>query len=175
MAVIDLNNIIRPQKVYDPKSKVTDNVSSCGGKFWSRPTYVDLHLDLIQAQNVGLGNNSINSGDILIDYDLRAIKNSIKNIFTTKKGQKILNPDFGCSLEQYLFTPITESNAKAIGSEILRGISKYEPRVNVTNIYVIPSFDRNSYKISVYYTLLDINKQNIINMIALAGGQISIE
>jgi phage baseplate assembly protein W len=169
MAVIDLNNIVRPQKLYDPKAKVTDVVSTGG------PTYVDLHLDLKEALNVGLGDVSINSGDILIDYDVQAIKNSIRNIFTTKKGQKILNPDFGCSLEQYLFTQITESNAKAIGSEILRGITKYESRINVKNIYVIPSIDRNSYNISVYYTLLEINKQSIINMIALVGGQLSIE
>lgn len=174
MAVIDLNNIIRPQRIYDSKAKVSDVISSDFGG-WTKPTYVDLHLDLVEAKNIGNGTVSINSGDILIDYDLRAIKNSIKNIFTTKKGQKILNPDFGCSLEQYLFTPITESNAKAMGSEILRGITKYEPRVKVTNIYVVPSIDRNSYNISVYYTLLDINKQNLINIIALVGGQISIE
>jgi phage baseplate assembly protein W len=111
----------------------------------------------------------------MIDYDLSAIKNSIRNLFTTKKGQKILNPDFGCSLDQYLFTPISNANGKAIASEILRAVTKYEPRIQITNIYVVPVFDQSLYKISVYYSLLDINKQNIINIIAILGGQLTIE
>lgn len=169
MALIDLNNITRPKRVYDEKIKLNEIDSS------PLPTYIDLHLDLVQMKSVGLGVTEADSGDILIDYDLNAIKNSIRNIFTTKKGQKILNPDFGCSLEQYLFTPLSEANAKVIGSEILRGVSKYEPRIKITNIYVTPVYDQSLYKISIYYSLLDINKQNIINIIALLGGQLSIE
>ena len=42
-----------------------------------------------------------NTQDLKIDYDEKAIYNSIRNIFNTKKGQKILNPTFGLDLEQY--------------------------------------------------------------------------
>ena len=169
MALINLKNITKPIKLYDEKTKLTDIGSE------SALTYIDLHLDLTIMRSVGLGVDAINSGDIMIDYDLSAIKNSIRNLFTTKKGQKILNPDFGCSLDQYLFTPISNANGKAIASEILRAVTKYEPRIQITNIYVVPVFDQSLYKISVYYSLLDINKQNIINIIAILGGQLTIE
>jgi phage baseplate assembly protein W len=168
MAVIDFNNIVKPKRVFK------DNTLISTIDYNTYPTYIDLHLDLEQASNVGIGTNPVSVNDIIVDVDLEAIKNSIRNIFTTKKGQKILNPDFGCSLEQYLFTPITESNARAIGNEILRGIAKYEPRINVNNVFVLPNIDRNLYNISVYYTLLDIRKQNIINMIAALGGNLTL-
>jgi phage baseplate assembly protein W len=168
MAVIDLNNLIRPKQKNNPNTEVSKVVSV------SRSTYTDLHLDLEESKNIGLGLKAVSSSDILIDSDIEAIKNSIKNIFTTKKGQKILNPDFGWSLDQYLFTSITVANAKAIGNDILNAFSKYEPRVSVTNVLVNPSYDENLYNIAVYYNILEINKQNIINIIAKLGGQVLI-
>jgi phage baseplate assembly protein W len=168
MAVIDLNNLIRPKQGYNPSTQVSDVVTV------NNPVYTDLHLDLETSKNIGLGLNAVSTSDINVDNDIEAIKNSIKNIFTTKKGQKILNPDFGYSLEQYLFTPLTQANAKAIGNDILTGITKYEPRINVSNIIVNPVYDQNLYYIAVYYNILEINKQNIINIIAQLGGQVLI-
>jgi phage baseplate assembly protein W len=168
MAVIDLNNLIRPKQSYNPSTQVSDVVTV------NNPVYTDLHLDLETSKNIGLGIKSVSTSDILVDNDIEAIKNSIRNIFTTKKGQKILNPDFGYSLEQYLFTPLTQANAKAIGNDILTGITKYEPRINVSNIIVNPVYDQNLYYIAVYYNILEINKQNIINIIAQLGGQVLI-
>jgi phage baseplate assembly protein W len=167
MAVIDLNNIIRPKKIYNEKTLIND----VNTNFY--PTYVDLHLDMESSKNIGLGINASNTGDILVDYDLEAVKNSIRNIFTTKKGQKLLNPDFGVSLDQFLFTQLTVPNAKAIANEILRGVSKYESRIDITNIYVTPDFNLNLYKIQIFYNMKDINKQNIINITAQIGGQLS--
>lgn len=168
MAVIDLNNIVRPKKKNNPTMQVTDVVTE------QRPVYVDLHLDITKAQNVGLGLNPVNSSDILVDKDIEAIKNSLRNIFTTKKGQKILNPQFGSSLDQYLFTPITPANAKAIGNQILNEVNLYEPRITISNVIVTPDIDRNLYYIQVYYNLLEINRNEIINIIAQLGGQVLI-
>jgi phage baseplate assembly protein W len=168
MAVIDLNNIVRPKQNYNPSTQVKDVVTV------QNIVYTDLHLDLKTSQNVGLGINAVAASDIQVDTDLEAIKNSIRNIFTTKKGQKLLNPDFGCSLEQYLFSPITQAYARAIGNEIMNGIAKYEPRISITDIIVTPYIDQNQYYIAVYYKILEINKQSILNIIAQLGGQVLI-
>ena len=168
MAVLDLNNLIRPKQQYNSANQLNSVIVN------PLPVYKDLHLDFELQKNVGLGLSPRNSTDIVVDTDTEAIKNSLRNIFTTKKGQKILNPDFGVALEQYLFTPITETNAKVIGTEISNGISKYEPRVSVSNIMVSPLYDQNQYYIAVYYNLLQINKQSVLNIIAELGGQVLI-
>lgn len=168
MATIDLNNLIRPKQSKYSKnsaSKVIELTSS---------VYTDLHLDLTPMVNVGVGLNSVNANDILIDNDEQAIKNSIRNIFTTKPGQKLLTPDFGCSLERYLFEPITDSLAKIIGDEILNAITSYEPRIDVINIKISPQPDLNQYSIQVVYSFLEIKKQNVLSIIAQLGGQILI-
>lgn len=168
MATIDLNNLVRPKQTNNPYTNASKKVEVVN------TVYSDLHLDLKLAKNIGLGKTPADANDILVDNDLEAIKNSIRNIFTTRKGQKILTPEFGSSLEQYLFEPITEVYARAIGDDILTAIETYEPRIEVIKVLVLPNPDENQYNISVAYRFLEIKKQNVLNIIAQLGGQISI-
>lgn len=168
MAKIDLNNLIRPKQVNSPDTKLNEEIIDV------ESVYTDLHLDLDLAKNIGLGLNNVISKDILVDTDLVAIKNSIRNIFTTKKGEKILAPEFGCSLEQYLFNPVSDVYGRLIGQEILEAFEKYEPRVEVKKIKVLADPDQNQYEITVLYNFLEIKKQGSLNILALFGGEIKI-
>ena len=71
--------------------------------------YSDIHLDIQEQKIYSKSGNTqnISTSDIMLDYDLTAIKNSITNIFNTKKGSRPLYPDWGIDLEQYLFEPIS--------------------------------------------------------------------
>jgi phage baseplate assembly protein W len=168
MAKIDLNNLIRPKQVNSQDTKINEEIIDV------ESFYTDLHLDFELSKNIGLGLNDVISKDILIDTDLVAIKNSIKNIFTTKKGEKILAPEFGCSLEQYLFNPISDVYGRLIGQEILEAFEKYEPRVEVKKIKVLANPEQNQYEITVLYNFLEIKKQGSLNILALFGGEIKI-
>ena len=105
-------------------------------------TYTDLHLDV-----VGYPINT--PRDILVDTDLDAIKNSISNLFNTIPGQKLLSPNYGLSLKQYLFEPVTTSTANMIGETILNGITRFEPRVVVDKIKVSGNSDDKQYTITL--------------------------
>jgi len=87
--------------------------------------------------------------DILVDTDLDAIKNSISNLFNTIPGQKLLSPNYGLSLKQYLFEPVTTSTANMIGETILNGITRFEPRVVVDKIKVSGNSDDKQYTITL--------------------------
>ena len=83
-------------------------------------------------------------------------------------------PEFGCSLEQYLFNPISDVYGRLIGQEILEAFEKYEPRVEVKKIKVLANPDQNQYEITVLYNFLEIKKQGSLNILALFGGEIKI-
>ena len=87
--------------------------------------------------------------DILVDNDIDAIKNSISNLFNTIPGQKLLSPNYGLSLKQYLFEPVTTSTANIIGETILNGITRFEPRVVVDKIKVSGNSDDKQYTITL--------------------------
>ena len=102
-------------------------------------SYADLHLDLelssyTSDKTVGSSNNA---QDLKLNYDENAIYNSIRNIFNTKKGQKILTPTFGLDIEQYLFENISKANGELIGTTIFEELSLYDPRIIVDNVDIV--------------------------------------
>ena len=129
--------------------------------------YSDLHLD-IQENNTKSEFSS--KHDIKIDYDLNAIKNSIYNIFNTKKGQRPLYPTFGSSLEQYLFEPVSKRIAYDIGKEIEQGLS-FDSRVIATRIdvYILDSEDGYRVELALFVPSLSI-KTKIYASITTEGG-----
>ncbi len=135
-------------------------------------TYTDLEVDLkIDYTKTNPLNNFRERKDIIADYDLGAIKNSIFNIFTTMPGQKILNPIFGLNLMQFLFTGITSVNARLLGDTILEGITRFEPRVIVDNINVTTDIENHTYMIELILSVpsLNINKLSVIGTLAESG------
>lgn len=126
-----------------------------------RPSYVfrDFAFDL-EDGNVPSRTNlfkSKQSTDVVASYDEGAVKNSLKNIFNTNPGEKLLNPEFGLSLKRYLFSPLTQDLAETIGDEIVSGIERYEPRVILNNVDVYVDFDDNQYLISLTLTIPPLN------------------
>lgn len=135
-------------------------------------TYTDLELDLLINYTKSNSLNGIREQtDIKADYDLDAIKNSIYNIFTTMPGQKILNPTFGLNLLYFIFNGISQSNARILGETILKGISKYEPRVTVDHIDVTVDIENQQYNIDMILSAptLNINEFEIKSTLAESG------
>ena len=124
-------------------------------------SYADLHLDLrldsyLSDKTVGA---SKNNQDLKISYDEEAIYNSIKNIFNTKKGEKILTPTFGLDLEQYLFENISKENGELIGNTIYEELALYEPRIVCNSVDIIARPEQNEYKITISITIPSLNNK----------------
>lgn len=151
MATIYIDNLVKPRQVNSPTNYPSKETKS------DEFAFTDLHLDLTLDKNVGNGLKPVNASDIVADYDINAIKNSLYNIFTTKPGQKILNPTFGSSLDQFLFQPITKVNANLLSNEIIRNVETFEPRIEVVKVQIMPMPDENQYYIIFMYKLLNIN------------------
>jgi phage baseplate assembly protein W len=121
----------------------------------------DLHLDTDErtSNRSELAQNP-EKNDFKSDFDLDALRNSIYNIFTTSPGEKILTPEFGLNLLKYLFSPITERNADEIKRDIKIGIGRFEPRMVLINVSVVPNEDQNEYDITVEFDVPALNIRN---------------
>jgi len=87
--------------------------------------------------------------DLKVDYDLNAIRNSLRNLFLTNRGEKLLNPYFGMNLGNYVFESVTESTAKSIGDNIRQNIEIFEPRIKLQQVQVIANEENNSFTINL--------------------------
>lgn len=169
MASIYLDNLVKPEKVQSQTTVVASEPEPY------QYTYRDLHLDLEIFKNIGNGFNVVDSNDVRTDYDIQAIRNSIHNIFTTRPGEKILSPSFGCSLETFLFEPVSNFRANIIGNHILTNLEKYERRINVTKVFVYPNFDLQQYEVSVNYEIPSKNLIDTLQMQFNASSRASVK
>lgn len=85
-------------------------------------------------------------GSILIKYDRDVIIQSIKTILSTITGERVRSP-IGSSLIRMLFQPINDDNIAEIQYRIQSDITRFEPRVEILNLQVIPNYDANRYDI----------------------------
>lgn len=90
-----------------------------------------------------------NKSDIDSSIDEGAIRNSIINLFNTRRGEKILNPEYGLGLADLLFEKISDERAEDIGNIILRGLEQFEPRVEVINININTDEDAGLYTVTL--------------------------
>lgn len=98
------------------------------------------------------------TGTLKVLYDEDVILQSVRNIFSTISNERPRNP-IGSSLIRMLFTPMTKESAREIRQLIKRSIEKYEPRVVIESITVIPEYEKNSYKIEVVMSIQQIQRR----------------
>ena len=127
-------------------------------------TYRDVKLDLQENDNQTVNGLFINKTvtDVKSSEDEQAIFNSINNLFSTTPGEKILEPEFGLDLRSFLFEPITDYMASIIGEKILRGITRWEPRVQVTNVHVKKDIPNRAYHIVLTIVLPEL-RNKVVN------------
>lgn len=168
MATIYIDNLVKPRQTNSPYNFPAKETSP------KDSIYTDLHLDLKIQRKLGVGDFVVNSDDILTDTDTDAIRNSLYNLFTTRPGQKLLTPNFGSNLEQFLFESVNEINARIIGDTMFTSIRKFEPRVQVLKIQVTPEPDQNQYSVVFVYKLLNKGQNQTFSIQIQSNNNITI-
>ncbi len=64
------------------------------------------------------------------------IERAIRLIVGTSPGERPMRPEFGCALHDHVFAPISETTVGAISFEVERAVTRWEPRVDVTEVRV---------------------------------------
>lgn len=67
--------------------------------------------------------------------DIDLIKQDLINHFNIKKGEKVMQPDFGTIIWSLLFEPMTATVRQAIIDDV-KSVVGYDPRTNLQNITI---------------------------------------
>ena len=57
-------------------------------------------------------------------------KSNLKNLLLTKKGERVLQPNFGSGLQSLLFEPIDETFETRVADTITESVSQWLPYIN---------------------------------------------
>lgn len=66
-------------------------------------------------------------------YDLELAKRDLLNEFYTKKGSRLMSPQFGSMIWDLLFDPLTEETIALVQEDCVRIVSR-DPRLELLNV-----------------------------------------
>ena len=91
-------------------------------------------------------------------YDFALIQQDIMNMFQTKKGERVMNPEFGTVIWSLIYEPFT-ADVKQLISDDVTYILNYDPRVTPTQIQITEAEYGLVIEATLYYKTQDVSQQ----------------
>lgn len=90
------------------------------------------------------------------DTDIELIEGNIIQILGTRKGERVMLPEFGTNIHKFIHEPLDNITCALLRVEIFDAIKRWEPRVVLdhTNSHVIPYPAEFKVKAELRYTLI---------------------
>ena len=112
----------------------------------SAKIYKDLDLDF--AFNTA-------TKDIQTLTDVESVKRSVRNLINTNHYERPFHPEIGSNLRAMLFENITPQMTHAISKQIDLLLKNFEPRIRLVQINVQPFIERNGYRASISFFVIN--------------------
>jgi hypothetical protein len=124
------------------------------GKGWKFPVGVD------------------SKGEIEMSEHEQDIKEAIWIILSTAKGERVMRPDFGCGIHDFVFAAINTANIGLIESSVREALTTWEPRIELKDVSVsTEKVDEGQLLISVDYEVRATNNEfNLVYPFYLTEG-----
>ena len=93
------------------------------------------------------------SGRLSYAEDAQCLREALWNVLMTSPGERLMRPGFGAGLNQWIGAPNTESTRQIIASQITTAVGKWEQRVALGAVSVVPDpADAANVMITLSYT-----------------------
>ena len=101
---------------------------------------------------------STRSVEMLSDeYD---IQSSLEILLSTRVGERVMQPKYGCNMEKLLFEPL-DTTLQAYMKDLIRtAILYFEPRIILENVTLEPVVNEGRININIEFTIATTNTRN---------------
>lgn len=105
---------------------------------------------------IGINQSSNSNGIFSTNFTtLQQAKNNLKSLILTKKGERLMQPDFGCDVWKVLFEPIDNIEI-SIENSIINAVSIWLPYLSINEIifdYDENDIDTNKVSLDIKFSL----------------------
>ncbi len=95
--------------------------------------------------------------------DIEDIHQSLQILLSTSLGERILQPQYGCNLKDYVFEPMNPSLIGFIQNLVENAILYYEPRIRAERVVIhhenTSEYDNGFLRIKVDYFIRETNSR----------------
>lgn len=118
-------------------------------------TYSDFFKDMTQ---------SLVNADLARKIDENSVKESIRNLILTNRGERLFQPDIGCDIRRLLFENVS-ADTVIIAKELIKTtIENYEPRCGLIGIDILASIDSNNIGIIITFNIINREEPIVLNI-----------
>ena len=119
----------------------------------------DLAENNFKVMGIGINRSSDAGGIFAVNYTtLTQAKDNLKNLILTRKGERLMNPEFGCDIWRLLFEQLSGTGIEnRIESSILDAVSIWLPYLNIDSIvfdYDDVDIDNNKIFLDIKFSLV---------------------
>ena len=75
-------------------------------------------------------------GSVALSRYEEDIREAIWIILSTAPGERVMRPDFGCGIHEYVFSPNNTRTAGLVQQRVEAALSRWEPRIEVEEVLV---------------------------------------
>lgn len=95
--------------------------------------------------------------------DVELVKLDLLNHIFTRKGERVMMPNFGTRIPDLAFEPL-DAFTLAILEEDLRTVFTFDPRVKLLNLVITPLYDNNAVIASARILYLELDIEDNIDL-----------
>jgi phage baseplate assembly protein W len=97
-------------------------------------------------------------GNLALSEYEQNIEESIRIILGTAPGERVMRPEFGCRIHDYVFHPNNASTAAIVGFYVREALVKWEPRIEEVAVVARPDPSaENVMRVDVSYRVTRTN------------------
>lgn len=95
------------------------------------------------------------NSDLVRLTDEDSVKESIKNLILTNRGERLFQPQIGCDIRKILFENMTYDVVNLAREMITNTLEAYEPRCQLIGVDVLPDSDNNSVSVIITFSMIN--------------------
>ncbi|MBD5799846.1 baseplate protein [Bacillus pseudomycoides] len=104
------------------------------------------------------------TGKIAMSEYEEDIKESIRIILFTSRGERVMQPDFGCSIHDFFFDSMSTTTLGLVESSVHEALTRWETRINLVAVKVSAD-DIQAGKLLIDITYLVRTTNNEFNLV----------
>jgi phage baseplate assembly protein W len=93
--------------------------------------------------------------------DLELVKQNLFNHFNIRKGEKLMQPNFGSVIWSMMFEPLNEETKNLIQADVKK-VVEYDPRTRVNNV-IVTQFD-HGVQLDIEMEYLPTNQSDTLRL-----------
>lgn len=96
------------------------------------------------------------------------VKSNFKNLILTKKGERLMQPEFGTDLHRILFENITENTLENARLTVVEAVERWMPFLELQQFEVKNPVNENPHRIDLSVTYRFRNNPNVTDSLTVS-------